>query len=44
MAYSIHGNETSGADGALAAIHHLIASTDDDIKICLIIWSLSLIH
>ena len=26
MAYSIHGNETSGADGALAAIYHLIAS------------------
>ena len=31
MAYSIHGNETSGADGALAAIYHLIASTDDDV-------------
>ena len=32
MAYSIHGNETSGADGALAAIYHLIASIDDDVK------------
>ena len=31
MAYSIHGNETSGADGALAAIYHLIASTDNDV-------------
>ena len=31
MAYSIHGNETSGADGALAAIYHLIASIDDDV-------------
>ena len=30
MAYSIHGNETSGADAALASIYHLIASTDDD--------------
>ncbi|MDB2667916.1 M14 family zinc carboxypeptidase, partial [Luminiphilus sp.] len=29
MAYSIHGNETSGADAALASIYHLIASTDD---------------
>ncbi|MFC4699214.1 M14 family metallopeptidase [Glaciecola siphonariae] len=28
MAYSIHGNETSGADAALAAIYHLAASTD----------------
>ena len=28
MAYSIHGNETSGADAALASIYHLIASTD----------------
>ena len=28
MAYSIHGNETSGADAALAAIYHLIASED----------------
>jgi hypothetical protein len=31
MAYSIHGNETSGADGALAAMYHLIASTDEDV-------------
>lgn len=31
MAYSIHGNETSGADAALASIYHLIASTDDDV-------------
>lgn len=28
MAYSIHGNETSGADAALAAMYHLIASTE----------------
>jgi hypothetical protein len=28
MAYSIHGNETSGADAALAAIYHFIASDD----------------
>lgn len=28
MAYSIHGNETSGADAALAAIYHLSASTE----------------
>lgn len=28
MAYSIHGNESSGADSALAAIYHLIASED----------------
>lgn len=32
MAYSIHGNESSGSDSALAAIYHLIASTDADIK------------
>ena len=31
MAYSIHGNETSGADAALASIYHLIASTDNDV-------------
>ena len=31
MAYSIHGNETSGADAALGVIYHLIASKDDDI-------------
>ena len=28
MAYSIHGNESSGSDSALAAIYHLIASED----------------
>ena len=38
MAYSIHGNETSGADAAFAAIYHLIASNDDEVL------SLSLIH
>jgi len=32
MAYSIHGNETSGSDSSLAAIYHLIASEEDDIK------------
>ena len=32
MAYSIHGNETSGADAALAAIYHLIASKDADVS------------
>jgi hypothetical protein len=32
MAYSIHGNESSGADSALAAIYHLIASEDPMIK------------
>ena len=31
MAYSIHGNETSGADAALASIYHLIASTDSEV-------------
>ena len=31
MAYSIHGNETSGADAALGIIYHLIASTDQEI-------------
>ena len=30
MAYSIHGNETSGADAALATIYHFIASTDKE--------------
>ncbi len=30
MAYSIHGNETSGADAALAAIYHFIASEDPE--------------
>ncbi|MDT0594387.1 M14 family metallopeptidase [Glaciecola petra] len=29
MAYSIHGNETSGADAALASIYHLIADKTD---------------
>lgn len=28
MAYSIHGDETSGADAALALAYHLIAATD----------------
>ena len=32
MAYSIHGNETSGADAALGVIYHLIASNDPAIK------------
>jgi hypothetical protein len=32
MAYSIHGNETSGADAALASIFHLIASIDEDVE------------
>jgi len=32
MAYSIHGNETSGADGALAAIYHLVASKDPEVQ------------
>ena len=31
MSYSIHGNETSGADAALASIYHLIASEDKDV-------------
>ncbi len=31
MAYSIHGNETSGADAALAAIYHLAASQDPEV-------------
>jgi hypothetical protein len=31
MAYSIHGNETSGADAALGLIYHLIASEDPDV-------------
>lgn len=31
MAYSIHGNETSGADAALASIYHLAASEDPQI-------------
>ena len=31
MAYSIHGNETSGADAALGIVYHLIASMDSDV-------------
>ena len=31
MAYSIHGNETSGADAALGIIYHLIASEDQEV-------------
>jgi len=31
MAYSIHGNETSGADAALGIIYHLIASNDSEV-------------
>ncbi|WP_298632580.1 M14 family metallopeptidase [uncultured Umboniibacter sp.] len=30
MAYSIHGNETSGADAAVAASYHLIADQSED--------------
>ena len=32
MAYSIHGNETSGSDAALGLIYHLIASKDPEIE------------
>ncbi|TRX53087.1 M14 family zinc carboxypeptidase [Thalassomonas sp. M1454] len=32
MAYSIHGNESSGADSALALIYHLIASEEEQVK------------
>lgn len=32
MAYSIHGNETSGADSALALIYHLIAADNDEVN------------
>jgi hypothetical protein len=28
IAYSIHGNESSGSDASLAVLHHLIAGTD----------------
>ena len=31
MAYSIHGNESSGADASLALIYHLIASDEADV-------------
>ncbi len=32
MGYSIHGNETSGADSALLSIYHLLASTDPSVS------------
>lgn len=32
MAYSIHGNESSGADSSLALIYHLIASQEPDVS------------
>jgi len=32
MSYSIHGNESSGADGALALIYHLIASKSPEVN------------
>ncbi len=32
MAYSIHGNETSGADAALALIYHLAAARDTEVR------------
>ncbi|WNC68349.1 M14 family metallopeptidase [Thalassotalea nanhaiensis] len=32
MAYSIHGNESSGADSSLALIYHLIASEDENVN------------
>ncbi|EJP73195.1 MAG: putative peptidase M14, carboxypeptidase A, partial [SAR86 cluster bacterium SAR86B] len=32
MAYSIHGNETSGSDAALGLIYHLIASNDPEVR------------
>lgn len=31
MGYSVHGDELSGVDAALALAHHLIASTDADV-------------
>lgn len=31
MSYSIHGNESSGADSSLALIYHLIASQSDEV-------------
>jgi len=31
LAYSIHGDETSGPDGALAILYHLIAGTDSEV-------------
>jgi hypothetical protein len=32
MAYVIHGDELSGTDAALAALHHLAAGEDDEVK------------
>ncbi len=32
MAYSIHGNESSGADASLAALYHLIASNSAEVS------------
>ena len=32
LGYSIHGDETSGSDAALALAHHLIAGRDDDVQ------------
>ncbi|NVJ49969.1 MAG: peptidase [Gammaproteobacteria bacterium] len=32
LAYSIHGNESSGADAALLTIYHLIASSDPEVS------------
>ena len=31
MAYSIHGDETSGTDSSLAVLYHLLAGTGDDV-------------
>lgn len=31
LAYSIHGNESSGSDAALAVLHHLIAGTGPEV-------------
>ena len=31
VAYSIHGDETSGTDASLAVLHHLIAGTGEDV-------------
>lgn len=31
LAYSIHGDETSGADAAVVVVHHLLASRDADV-------------
>lgn len=32
LGYSIHGDETSGADAALAVAHHFIAANDDETR------------